>query len=719
MAASFLATKFSSVLSEKLIEERTQWILWAPVGIGTGILIYFGMQTEPSWWAGLIGVLFSCIFLILLRILKIEYPSAFFLVLMSLTIFSGFMAAQLRTYSLGTYLFNYPSQVQTIKGEIKKIEQMPKGLRLTLENVTLVPIKLRDPLARIRINFKGKMLPEGKNLIPGQKVKFKGVLLPPNAPIAPGAYDFRKKAFFEKISAVGYGITSPEVIESLVQQGLKGRVLIWLTKMRHSLTRYLKTTIGGSSGAIAAALITGDRAGISEELRQDFANSGLAHILAISGLHLSIVAGLSFLIFRKSLSFIPWLALRYPIKKWAAAIAIILTFFYLVLCDFAIPAQRAFMMTAIILLAVITDRTAITLRTVALAAIVILLLLPESIISPSFQMSFSAVIALVSGYEILRKPLENWRTNYQQWWQILFFYLFGVTFSTILATIATTPYIAYTFNRFTLHSLPANILCIPLLSFIIMPSLVLYLFLSLFSKAGYIAFFLQKVIRFMIEIAQAISSWTGSTLLVPSISSQILLVFTLSFLWICLWKTQWRWWGGSGVIIAFMLASFPNKPDIFIAGDKNLICILDAKGRGWVNSLQAGRFARENWLKMVALQEAQKFSEDSDDQSLGVFNTSKNYIVSKAGKMVTISKDQQEKDFHSVRGDLKILPYITQASNISNVITGYDLKMKGGHLIWLTKNDVKVRTVHEEVGTRPWSLKVLDLSAKLEHRFLH
>ncbi|MBN9343379.1 MAG: hypothetical protein BGO76_05525 [Caedibacter sp. 38-128] len=708
MAASFLAIKFSEILSTKLIEERPQWVLWAPVGIGMGILIYFGMQTEPSWCLGVIGLLFSFFCSILLRILKTEHLGIYFLVLMSLTIFLGFSAAQLRTYSLKTYLFNYPSRVQTIRGEIKKIEQMPKGLRLTLENVTLSPIKLKHPLGRIRINFKGKISQEGRSLVPGQKVQFKGVLLPPNAPVAPGAYDFRKKAYFEQISAVGYGITFPEVIGTSIPQGFKGRVLIWLTKMRHTLTGYLKTTIKENSGAIAAALITGDRSGISEDLRQDFANSGLAHILAISGLHLSIVAGLAFLIFRKGLSFIPWLALRYPIKKWAAAFAIILTFFYLLLCDFAIPAQRAFMMTAIILLAVITDRTAITLRNVALAAIVILLLLPESIISPSFQMSFSAVIALVSGYEILRKPLENWRTNYRQWWQSVLFYLCGITFSSILATIATTPYIAYTFNRFTLHSLPANIVCIPLLSFIIMPALVLYLFLSSFTSGDYLALFLQKAIGVMTEIAHTISLWPGSTLLVPSIPSYVLLVFTLSFLWICLWKTSWRWWGGLGIAMAFILASFTSKPDIFIAGDKNLICILDAKGSGWVNSLQAGRFARENWLKMVALQQAQKFSEDPEEQPMGIQLTKRSYIISKNGKTVMILKDPQGRDFPHIKSDLEILPSIKQASNSSTLITGYELKMKGGHFIWLTKNGVKVRTVRDEVGIRPWSLKVLD-----------
>jgi competence protein ComEC len=706
MTASFLAIKFFEILSGKLLEERSQWVLWAPVGIGTGILIYFGMQTEPSWEIGLVGALFSCMALLFLRILKVDHLGASFLIWLGLMIFLGFTAAQFRTYSLGTYLFNYPSRVQTVTGEIKKIEQMPNGLRLTLENVTLAPIRLRHPLAHIRINFKGKLHQGERTLVPGQQVQFKGVLLPPNAPVAPGAYDFRKKAFFEKISAVGYGITSPHVIGYSTQQGLKGRVLIWLTKVRHSLTGHLKTTIGGNSGAIAAALITGDRSGISEKLRQDFANSGLAHILAISGLHLSIVAGLAFLVFRKGLSFIPWLALRYPIKKWAAAFAIILTFFYLVLCDFAIPAQRAFMMTAIILLGVITDRTAITLRNVALAAIVILLLLPESIISPSFQMSFAAVIALVSGYEILRKPLENWRAQYRQWWQILIFYLFGITLSTVLATMATTPYIAYTFNRFTLHSLPANILCIPLLSFIIMPSLVLYLFISSFSTGNYLALFLQKVIGFMIEIAHTISLWPGSTLLVPSISPSILLVFTLGFLWVCLWKTHWRWWGGLGIVMSFILASFQNKPDIFIAGDKNLICILDKKGRGWVSSLQAGRFARESWMRMVAVDEVHKLTEDKKEPSLGILIYSDGYLIFKNGRTVLVRKGENEAPVELLSADLIVTPSLGQTSHTSKTITVDDLKSKGGHLIWIKAEKIKIQTVAQSVGIRPWSFKL-------------
>lgn len=706
MAAPFLAIKFSVSLRENLLKERTQWVLWTPVGIGIGILVYFGLQVEPLWWIGLGGVLFSGITLISFRILKVEKLWAYTLILMNLMVFLGFAAAQLRTYSVKTYLFNYPSRVQTIKGKITRIEQLPKGLRFTLENVKLTPIKLRQSLARIRINFKGKMSQEAKNLMPGQEVQFKGVLLPPKEPIAPGAYDFRKKAFFEKISAVGYGISSPHILDPSAKQGFKNKVLIGLTKLRHSLTTYLKTTIEGNSGAIAAALITGDRSGISEELREDFANSGLAHILAISGLHLSIIAGIAFLIFRKGLSFIPWLALRYPTKKWAAVFALILTFCYLVLCDFAIPAQRAFIMTAIILLAVITDRTALTLRNVSLAAIVILLLLPESIISPSFQMSFSAVIALVSGYEILHKPLETWRSHCQRWWQLLLFYLMGVTLSSILATIATTPYIAYTFNRFTVHSLAANIICIPLLSFIIMPSLVLYLVTCIFFDSGYLALFLHHTIRLMIEIAQTISLWPGSTLLVPSISPQLLLLFTLSFLWICLWKTSWRWGGGLGLVVTFVLASLQNKPDIFITGDKKLICILDSQGRGWVNSLQAGRFARENWLKMVALKEAHKLSENNKDSPVGVLITRESYLISKYGKTVIIFKEPSEKNSFDRAEGLKILPFDDHASNSTNIITGDDLQSKGGHFIWLSKGGIKVRTVLDEVGNRPWSLKV-------------
>lgn len=155
-----------------------------------------------------------------------------------------------------------------------------------------------------------------------------------------------------------------------------------------------------------------------------------------------------------------------------------------------------------------------------------------------------------------------------------------------------------------------------------------------------------------------------------------------------------------------ILASFPHKPDIFIAGDKNLICILDSQGKGWVNSLQAGRFARENWLKMVALQEAQKFSKDNKEKPSGILETSKAYIVSKNGKTVAIFKNQPEKDFDLSQNDVNILPYTTHASNSPNIITGYDLKMKGGYFIWMAKEGVKIRTVHETVGNRPWSLKI-------------
>ncbi len=684
-----------------LIQEQERWILGLPVTVGLGIVFYFLLSFEPSLLIGLLGTLIGGVFLLYLR------NKSYFWLLLGCKCFFwimiGFVAAQLKTYLLSTVLLTSPTPFLSLTGNVVKIEKMTNRVRLTLgdlqsEDTSLIPL-----LNLIRLSCRGKAVKDIEALQPGQRISVKAKLLPPNEPIAPGAYDFRRKAYFEGISAVGYTTTSPKVLTSSQDQK---SLWFMLANIRHQITETLRQNIGDVEGAIAASLITGDRSGIEEKVRQDFADSGLAHILAISGLHLSIAAGLAFFFMRKTLSLFPAISLYYPVKKVAAGVAIFFTSGYLFISGLTIPAQRAFVMTGLVLIGVLVDRTVVTLRNVALTATVILLITPDSLMSPSFQMSFAAVTALVAGYKVLHQPLTRWRTESPSRGRKFLFYLLGISLSTVLATVATTPYIIYTFNRLTLHAIPANLITIPLLSFVIMPLLILFLLSFKIGLSSLIVLPLKYALKAMIEIASQVSSWPGSVVLIPTLSPWALATFTIGALWIVIWKGRWRWQGlwGIGLCLGWMF--FDQPADIYINPDKKLVMFYH-QGKEHqliVNSMRSGRFAREAWMKRTTTLKSvkiQDFLKQEEKSTLPKFliETPQGYRLHfKKGDVdfqeeeLTYYQDWQCRLVHQGTQEILMFPDVKKED-------------PGGTLLWITSQGFKRQTVADDIGHRPWNLR--------------
>lgn len=703
------------LFKHKLLQEHERWILWLPVFVGIGIVGYFQLTFEP--WVGT-GFLFSGVLWILLWLSKKQHPFwvQFFLKIF-LLITLGFSAAQLKTWRVATFMMYESLPSMAIEGTVIKIEKMIGRVRLTLGQVDLDNKDLSNLLNLVRISCRGAGAKAADSFTPGLRISLRAKLLPPNEPIAPGSYDFRRIAYFEGISAVGYGTTVPKIVPrdtANSPQNFDFGGLSRLAFLRHHITEQLREKIEGPEGAIAASLVTGDRSGIAENIRQAFADSGLAHILAISGLHLSIAAGLAFFFIRKSLSLIPSIALYYPIKKWAAGAAIIFTAGYLFISGFTIPAQRAFVMTCIVLIGVIVDRTVLTLRNVALTATLILMISPDSLMSPSFQMSFAAVTALVSGYEILHQPLMRWRCMNNSRFKKFLFYLLGISLSTILATIATTPYIIYTFNRLTLHAIPANLVAIPLLSFVVMPLLVLFLFSILFNTGYFVGYLLKLSIGAMVKIAVWISAWPGSVLLIPTMRPEALAFFTLGALWIIIWNERWRWHGLWGIVTCLVLMIVDQPADIYINPDKSLVIFYNhhpeenSNQNLIVNSMRSGRFARETWMKRTATLECVKLKDYLKHKRQ---NPAQRFITSRSNDITLHYKDsdisfhEQEKCFYC---DWEC-QLVHQKTGITLKFPDHRAEGQGGQLIWITPSGFHQKTVAQEIGDRPWRLKASNI----------
>lgn len=341
----------------------------------------------------------------------------------------------------------------------------------------------------------------------------------------PGAYDFQRSLYFAGIGGTGFALGGAEKISgngasnnasnnggAIGSQMSLGQM--W-QRMRQTISTRIRGAIGGDTGAVAAALITGDRSAISKPVLQAFRDSGIAHLLAISGLHVGLVAGLLFFGLRALLALVPALALTYPIKKWAAFFAICGAFFYALLAGATIPTQRAFVMIGLVLPAVIFDRQGISMRLVAIAACVILLFRPESMLGPSFQMSFAAVVALIAAYEGWGRDLRA-RTD-SNWRKRAILYLAGIALTTVIATIATAPFAVHHFNRIAVLGLAANIAAVPIATLWIMPFAILGMFLMPLGLEKFALIPMGWGIDTVIGVAQFVASQEAAVIAVGAL----------------------------------------------------------------------------------------------------------------------------------------------------------------------------------------------------------
>lgn len=362
----------------------------------------------------------------------------------------------------------------------------------------------------------------------------------------------------------------------------------------------------GQPGEIATALITGYVTGIDPAIRDDFAGSGIAHILAISGLHLSLIGGMMFLIFRRGLGVSRRIALHWPLKKIAAVLAVLCSFFYLKISGESIPTVRAFIMFSLIMGGIILDRDPISLRSVALAALGVLAMKPQSMYSPSFQMSFAAVTGLIGSYEFFRERSWSFYDQDASVFKKAMVYLGGAALSSLIASIATLPFIMHTFHRFSWHSVEANLIAIPLMSFWIMPMAIVVVISMLFGLHSLPLVLMTWGSKVLMELAHTINSWPGTYMPVGVRSEWFMVLILTGTFWCLIWTHRWRWMGVPLVISAFFLP----KKDVFLmlSHDQSRIGIVAGES---ILLTQSGRpnFVSQDWKGIGGLYDLERLSK--------------------------------------------------------------------------------------------------------------
>ncbi len=552
---------------------------WAAVAIGTGVGLWFGLPWEP----GVPFYLAAATVLAMACALRAFGPELLAPVAVAVACAAaGMLACGLRVHLQASPMldFRYYGPVQ---GRITGIDRSQSdALRLTLDQVVLRDTSpARTPL-HVRVSLQGDqpwLVPA-----PGQVVILTAMLSAPQGPVEPGTFDFRRMAFFDQLGAVGYTRTPVLLLEPPEEGAL------YIDRLRSTLAQAIRDAVPGDAGAFAAGAMTGDRSGISQATVADLRDSNLAHLLAISGMNMAFLVAFVFGLLRTGLAAIPPLALRVNTKKVAAVVALAVAYFYLQLSGSNVATERAFIMVSVMLVAILLDRRALTLRSVAIAGIVLLLWQPETLAEPGFQMSFAATVALIAGFRAIDTRVARERCPR---WMLP---VFTVVLSSVIAGAATAPYAAAHFGRFTDYGLIANLLTVPAMGLLVMPGGALAALLAPFGLEGPALWLMGLGSAWILYVAGWIAGLDGSVTAIPAPSVWVIPVLTLGALWLVTGTGRVRLLGVVPMIAALVLWVLSPRPDLLIAGDGRIAGLLTEQGRA-LSASRGGGFAAENWLQ--------------------------------------------------------------------------------------------------------------------------
>ena len=562
--------------------QRGRLFLFVPVFLAIGIGSYFALPREPLAleWAALAAGVAALI------VLAWRAPPDLAPVLIApALVIAGLMVAGHRAHHVAAPVLDH-RYFGPVEGRIIKIDRAQSdALRLTLDQVVLADLPAERTPERIRFTLHGKqgfVTPEA-----GLRVMTTAHLSPPPAPSEPGGFDFRRHAWFERIGAVGY-TRVPVLTAAPANDGAAG---LRIHRLRMTISNAVQAQMPGDRGGFAAAILTGDRSGIPQARMEELRRSNLAHLLAISGLHMGLLTGFVFGLLRLLLCLIPPLALRLPIRKLAALGALCAGGFYLMLSGGNVATERAYIMVAVMFVAILLDRRAISLRSVAMAATLILLLRPEALVQAGFQMSFAATIALVAVFRWLSSERE-WRRGIPRWaWPVL-----SVLLCSVVAGVATAPVAAASFNRLAEYGLVANLLAVPLMGLVVMPAAVLAAVLTPFGLQGLGLAVMGPAIDWILLVSARVSALDGAVMPVVRPAASVMPAMALGALWLIIWQGHARWAGVPVMALAAFAWAETPRPLLLIAPAGDIIGLMGPEGR-MLSRHRAGSFAASAWLQ--------------------------------------------------------------------------------------------------------------------------
>ncbi len=679
-----------AMLRKALEAERDRWFLWLPLFLGSGIGLYFTLTVEPPLWLGLaVAPLALAATLVARRLQRFTLPA---IAIAAMAV--GFAAGEIETWMVAAPVLERRVGPVPVEGRVVEAEPLPAGRRILVEPTRIGRLAADQLPARVRIKLRDN---EGAPL-PGEGIAVRAVLLPPPSPAMPGAYDFQRRAFFDRLGAVGYAVGEAHELPGEPPSAWRTR----LAALRAGMTRRIQAALPGRAGAIAAAIITGETHAIPEVDAQAFRDAGLAHILVIAGLHMGMVAGIAFFTIRLALALVPFLALRLNTKKWAASSALLITFIYLLLSGITVSSRRSFVMTALVLLAVLIDRLSVSARALAWAALIIMLWSPFAVVGPSFQMSFAAVGGLVAFYEAFREPMSGWYRDAGRVRRWGLHVLAGV-FTTLVTTIATTPFTVFHFNRFPIYSVVANVVAVPITGFWVMPWAIVSCVLMPFGGEEIALVPMGWGITIIAEVARAVTSWPGAALTLPSMPVWGLMVLSLGGFWLCVWRGRWRLLGLAPIAAGYLTLLLPRPPDVLVDSESRVMAVRGADGSYLASTASRAGLAEETWTRRSAAVAGPPWPRSGASPDGSLTCDAQACIYRAQGRVVALDRGQGALAEDCGQVDLIVTPVPARgACRETPVIDRFDTWRNGSYAIWLGPGAMQIESVRDWRGQRPW-----------------
>lgn len=405
----------------------------------------------------------------------------------------------------------------------------------------------------IRVSLSQEDAPAG--LGRGARVRLRARLMPPAGPVAPGGYDFARAAWFQGIGATGRGFAPVSVLRPADQR----------PGLRQRLSQRITAQVPGSAGGIAAALATGDVGAIQQADAEAMRRAGLAHLLSVSGLHITAVVGIVMVLTIRLLALSPWLALRVRLPLLGAAMGALAAVGYTWLTGAEVPTIRSCVAAMLVLAALAMGREAMTLRLVAAGALIVLIFRPEALVGASFQLSFAAITAIVALHE--HPAIHRWLGPHPDWRWAGLRHLGALLLTGLVVEAALMPIAVYHFHKAGLYGALANIVAIPWTTFVAMPLEMMALLLEPVGLGDPLWWLLGQALGLLLKLAHAVSAMPGSVVALPVAPGWAFGLAVGGGLWIALWRTRWRWLGtpalAAGVLAMFVAAA----PDLVVTGD--------------------------------------------------------------------------------------------------------------------------------------------------------
>ncbi|SMH60170.1 ComEC/Rec2 family competence protein [Azospirillum agricola] len=680
-------------LVRQLAAERERWVLWIPVGFGFGAVLYFALRSEPPAWAGLVAVGGAILGFALLR----RWLPGLAVALGLLVVAAGFLTAQGHAWRVASPILAREIPSAVVTGRVMAVERRPGALRITLRDPTVSRLKPEETPAALRIRLSDRYPPPP----PGALVRLRATLSPPAPPAEPGAFDFQRRAYFMGLGAAGFSVGAAEVIEAPPLTGWAAVTVAFERARGHIAERVAATISDPVEASVTAALLNGEQFAIPDATMDAFRNSGLAHLLSISGLHVGIAAGILFYVVRALLAAIPFIALRWPIKKIAALCGILSALAYTLLVGAPLPTVRSVLMTGLVMGAVLLDRDPLSMRLVAFAGIVTAAMDPEGMLGPSFQMSFAAVVALIAAFEG-GGPLARWGRD-AGWFGRSALYVGGIVLTSVIATLATLPFSLFHFQQIAFYGVLSNMIAIPVTSFWVMPwSLIAYALFP-FGLEAPAVIAMNWGDRVVIWTAEFFGGLPWASLTVPAMPAGGFAAVILGGLWLCVWTRRWRWWGLAAVAAGLATPALVERPDVLVSGDGRIAAVRAASGRLSLSVKSEGRTA-ETWLQRDGVPEPDEPWPRTGAGAGGELTCDAlGCLYRRGGRTVALLRLPDALDEDCGGADVVVAAFPARACRAPLVIDRWRLRRDGAHALYLEAGGIRIESVRDQRGDRPWT----------------